>query len=151
MQDILTYEGVSKSFRTGCLDRELQMVQLSATRCSCIAILWVSLLRFDAMSLCVASQRVFIVVSVFHYRQSVTFGIHPRISCQTIHNILTSSENAVRFVSIQLVLLEDYLHQWCSVAPLPWASFCRRKIWSATDSKVLIKNELHGAESFLRS
>jgi hypothetical protein len=33
------YEGVSKSFRTGRLERELQMVQLSATRCSCIAIL----------------------------------------------------------------------------------------------------------------
>jgi hypothetical protein len=34
-----THEGVSKSFRTGRLERELQMVQLSATRCSCIAIL----------------------------------------------------------------------------------------------------------------
>jgi hypothetical protein len=33
------YEGVSKSFRTGRLERELQMVQLSATKCSCIAIL----------------------------------------------------------------------------------------------------------------
>jgi hypothetical protein len=33
------YEGVSKSFRTGRLDRELEMVQLSPTRCSCIAIL----------------------------------------------------------------------------------------------------------------
>jgi hypothetical protein len=33
------YEGVSKSFRTGRLERELQMVQLSATRCSYIAIL----------------------------------------------------------------------------------------------------------------
>jgi hypothetical protein len=33
------YEGVSKSFRTSRLERELQMVQLSATRCSCIAIL----------------------------------------------------------------------------------------------------------------
>jgi hypothetical protein len=31
------YEGVSKSFRSGRLERELQMVQLSATRCSCIA------------------------------------------------------------------------------------------------------------------
>jgi len=29
------YDGVSKSFRTGRLERELQMVQLSATRCSC--------------------------------------------------------------------------------------------------------------------
>jgi hypothetical protein len=35
------YEGVSKSFRTGRLERELQMVQLSAIKCSCIAILWV--------------------------------------------------------------------------------------------------------------
>jgi hypothetical protein len=33
------YEGVSKSFRTYHLERELQMIQLSATRCSCIAIL----------------------------------------------------------------------------------------------------------------
>jgi hypothetical protein len=33
------YEGVSKSFRTDHLERELQMIQLSATRCSCIAIL----------------------------------------------------------------------------------------------------------------
>jgi hypothetical protein len=34
-----TYEVVSKSFRTGRLERGLQMVQLPATRCSCIAIL----------------------------------------------------------------------------------------------------------------
>jgi len=33
------YEGVSRSFRTGLLERELRMVQLSATRCSCIGIL----------------------------------------------------------------------------------------------------------------
>jgi hypothetical protein len=32
-------DGVSKRFRTGLLERELKMVQLSATRCSCIAIL----------------------------------------------------------------------------------------------------------------
>jgi hypothetical protein len=34
------------------------MVQLSATRCSCIAIF----VSFAAITLCVASQRVFIVV-----------------------------------------------------------------------------------------
>jgi len=34
--------GESKSFRTARLERELQMVQLSATRWSCIAILWAS-------------------------------------------------------------------------------------------------------------
>jgi hypothetical protein len=33
------HEGVSKSFRTGRLEQELQIVQLSAIGCSCIAIL----------------------------------------------------------------------------------------------------------------
>jgi hypothetical protein len=33
------YEGVPKSFRTGPLERELQKMQLSASKCSCIAIL----------------------------------------------------------------------------------------------------------------
>jgi len=37
------YEGVSKSFRAGRLERELQMAQRCATSCSCISILWVSL------------------------------------------------------------------------------------------------------------
>jgi hypothetical protein len=57
------------------------MVQLSATRGSCIAILLVSLVSFAAITLCVASQRVFIVVLVvvvvihFRYRLSPeTFG-----------------------------------------------------------------------------
>jgi hypothetical protein len=56
------YEDVSKSFRTGRLELELQMLQLSATRCSCIATLWVSVVSFAAITLCVASQRVFVVV-----------------------------------------------------------------------------------------
>jgi hypothetical protein len=63
--DAVEWEGVSKSFRTGVLERELQMVQLSATRSSCIAILWVSLVSFAAITLCVASQRVFTVVICF--------------------------------------------------------------------------------------
>jgi hypothetical protein len=62
---MVLYEGVSKSIRTGRLERELQMVQLSATSCSCIAILWVSLVSFAAIVLCVASQRVLIVVVYF--------------------------------------------------------------------------------------
>jgi hypothetical protein len=33
------YEGVPKSFRTGRLERKLQMVQVSATRCNYMAIL----------------------------------------------------------------------------------------------------------------
>jgi len=56
------YEGISKSFWTGHLEQDLQMVRLSATRCSCIAILWVSLATFAAITLCVSSQWVFVVV-----------------------------------------------------------------------------------------
>jgi hypothetical protein len=59
------YEGVPKIFRTRRLKRELQMVQLFATKCNCIAILWVSLVSFAATTLCVASQRVFIIVVCF--------------------------------------------------------------------------------------
>jgi hypothetical protein len=65
------YEGVSKSFRTGHLERELQMVQLSTIQCSCIAILWVSLVSFAAVTLYVASQQVFIFVSVHFVIDSV--------------------------------------------------------------------------------
>jgi hypothetical protein len=36
---LLAVYGVSKSFRTGRLERELQMVQLYAISCSCIAVL----------------------------------------------------------------------------------------------------------------
>jgi hypothetical protein len=61
------YEGVSKSFRTGNLEQELQMLQLSATRCSGIAILWVSLVNFATITLCVPSQRVFIVVVIIYF------------------------------------------------------------------------------------
>jgi len=38
------------------------MVQLSATECSCIALLCVSLVSFATITLCVAFQRVFFVV-----------------------------------------------------------------------------------------
>jgi hypothetical protein len=66
-----TYEDVSKSFRIGRLERELQMVQLSATRCSCIAILWVSLVNFATITLCVSSQQVIPKVSVYFVIDSV--------------------------------------------------------------------------------
>jgi hypothetical protein len=65
------YEGVSKSFRTGRLKRELQMIQLFATRWSFIVILWVSLVSFADITLCVASKRVFVVVVVYFIIDSV--------------------------------------------------------------------------------
>jgi hypothetical protein len=49
----------------------MQMVWLSATRRSCIAILWVSLVNCATIILCIASQRVFIVVSVYFLINSV--------------------------------------------------------------------------------
>jgi len=53
-------------------------MQLSATRCSCIALLWVSLVSFAAITLCVASRPVFIVAVVyFVMTQSGNFWIHP--------------------------------------------------------------------------
>jgi len=52
---VQVYEGISKSFRTGRLELELQMVQLSATRCGFIAILWVSPTSFASITVCVAS------------------------------------------------------------------------------------------------
>jgi hypothetical protein len=75
-----TSEGVSKSFRTGHLEREMQMIQLSATRCCCIAILSVSLVSFAATTLYVASQQVFIVVVYFVMTQSGDFWIHSLLS-----------------------------------------------------------------------
>jgi hypothetical protein len=69
--NVSLYEGVSKSFRTCRLERELHMIQLSATRCSCIAILWVSVVSFVAITLCIASQWVFIVVSLYSVIDSV--------------------------------------------------------------------------------
>jgi hypothetical protein len=62
---LLAYVGVSVIFRTDRLKRELQMVQLSAPRCSFVAILWVSIMSFAAITLCVASQPVFIAVVYF--------------------------------------------------------------------------------------
>jgi hypothetical protein len=44
---------------------------LSGTRCSCIAILLVSLVSFAAITLCVASQPAFIVISVYFVMDSV--------------------------------------------------------------------------------
>jgi hypothetical protein len=38
-EDYKMYEGVSRNFRIGSLALELQMVQLSAIMCSCVAIL----------------------------------------------------------------------------------------------------------------
>jgi hypothetical protein len=47
------------------------MVETSASKCKCIAILCVSLVSFDAITNCVTSQRACIVVSVYFVTDSV--------------------------------------------------------------------------------
>jgi hypothetical protein len=104
------YEGVSKSFRTGRLERELQMVQLSATKCSCIAILWVSLVSFAAITLCVACQPVVVVVVVVvvaaayffidTFRKILNTPSCPVISFHFISSHLPSLSSLLYFSSI---------------------------------------------------
>jgi hypothetical protein len=82
---IRDFEGVSKSFRTGRLGggRELQMVQLSAIRCSCVAILWVSLVSFAAIIFCVTSQWAVPKVSVYFVIDSVR-KLLDTLSCKRV-------------------------------------------------------------------
>jgi len=63
------YEDVSKSSQIGRLEGELQMVQLSATSCRCIAILWVSQSSelCHHSSLCCFSTRVCCCKHIFRY------------------------------------------------------------------------------------
>jgi len=67
---------IQKSFWTGRLDRELQMLPLSATRCSYIAILCVSLVSFTTIyPFSYFLTSVYCCKFIFHYRlSSKTFG-----------------------------------------------------------------------------
>jgi hypothetical protein len=60
-----------KVSRLAAWSKKVQMVQLSATRCSCITIVWVSPVSFTAITICVASQWVFIVVNIYFVIDSV--------------------------------------------------------------------------------
>jgi hypothetical protein len=62
------------------------MVQLSANRCSCIAILSFSLVSLSAITLCVASQRLFVVVVLVVFL--LLFFIRYRLSPETFGYIL---------------------------------------------------------------
>jgi hypothetical protein len=68
------------------------MAELSANRCSCIAILLVSLVSFAAITVCVASQRVFIFVVVFSLStQSGNFWIYRRTSVSKANHHFTNT------------------------------------------------------------
>jgi hypothetical protein len=83
--DDLAHEGVSKCFWTGCLVWKLQMVQLFATRYSCIAVLWISPTSSATITLYVASQWVFIVVSIYFVIDSVKKLLDTPSYITTVH------------------------------------------------------------------
>jgi hypothetical protein len=69
------YEGLSKSFRTGRLERELQMVQLSAIRCSYHYFVSQSSELCRHNPLCCFSTSVFCCKHIYRYRLSLeSFG-----------------------------------------------------------------------------
>jgi hypothetical protein len=67
----------------------IQMVQISATRYSCIAIVRVSLMSFASITLCVASQWVFVAVVYFVRNQSGNLWIHLRMEYISSWSMLT--------------------------------------------------------------
>jgi hypothetical protein len=120
------YEGVSKSFWAGCLEWELQMVQLSATRCSCIAILWVSLVSLATITLCVTSQRVIPKVKcIFRYWLSPeTFGY--TLVCHVTTAILCLLQSSYKIKAAGL-----------SHSPLPWLSTVKEKMILLSENYVV--------------
>jgi hypothetical protein len=84
------------------------MVQLSATRCSCIAILWVSLASFSAITLYVASQRVFIFVSIYFFIGSV----------RKLLDTASYSED--------LMVKTGHRDSYCSAIRICWSTSCSR-------------------------
>jgi hypothetical protein len=83
------YEGVYKSFRTGHLERgEVQTAQPSATRCSCIAILWLSLVSSAVIILCVACcKRNFVIDSVRKLSDTPSYMQRQRVKSLTLTGI----------------------------------------------------------------
>jgi hypothetical protein len=106
------------------------MVQPSATRCSCIAILWFSLVSFAAITLCVASQRVCCCCCLFRYLFSPeTFGYtlvyysHFNLSNSSsqhyertsIFAAVTLFENAPwrNYTSFEFIFYASLFHRFC--------------------------------------
>jgi hypothetical protein len=76
---VVKNEGVSKSFRNGRLERELQMVQLSATVCSCIAILLVSLVSFAAITFVLLLNECFLLLISLSSHYGRNFSLQHRV------------------------------------------------------------------------
>jgi hypothetical protein len=74
------YEGVYKFSGLAAWSENCKWYSSLPLVALCIAILWVSLVTFSAITRCVASQRVLIVAVVYFFIDSSgNFWIHPRI------------------------------------------------------------------------
>jgi hypothetical protein len=90
------YECASKSFRTGRLERELQMISLSATRWSCIAILWVSKWVYP---LCCFSTSVYCCKRIFRNRLSPETFVYILVDvpdCDSCEKLCSSAWDPLR-------------------------------------------------------
>jgi len=106
------YENVYKSFRTGHLARGLQIVQISVARCSCSAVLWVSLVSFPAVILCVAllfNKCLLLSLFISLSTQSGNFWIYAR-SWGKIYKATWCCINAQGFHSVDPGSNHDRLH-----------------------------------------
>jgi hypothetical protein len=132
-------ECVSISFRTGRLERELQMVELSATRCSCIAILWVSLVSFAAITLCVASRRVFVYFVIDSVRKLLDSSSYIRAQKELVKRHIPANFpfgcifrhlTFVCFVLPEVILLEfhAYIYQMHCLVQLKPSLKCEQCI-----------------------
>jgi hypothetical protein len=101
--------------------------------CSCIAILWVILVSFAAIALCVASQRVIRKVSVSLSTQPGNFWIHPvKYNLRVLVEIMYGNAN-LKWPKVMVKLLvifcgETWDTGWLlHVGKLPWR--CRMNSW----------------------
>jgi len=103
--------GCIQILQTGRLERELKMVQLSATRRSCIAILWVSLVSFAAITLWMQQQWIIPKVSVYFVIDSVRkilvtpLYIIQRISTSFESRVLISLLYRIGLISVRILTI----------------------------------------------
>jgi hypothetical protein len=105
------------------------MVQLSATRCSCIAILWVSLVSLPPLSFVLLLNECLLLLLLFIslWTQSGNFWIHPRTlptlkalkwkntrSVMPLSNSRSSAEQGANLASVSYIKSGQFLRLFCA-------------------------------------
>jgi hypothetical protein len=131
------------------------MVQLSATRCNCSTILWVSLVSFATITLCVASQWV-LLLFISLSTQSGNFWIHPptvAVCCllwmwqhfivTVVHFIFLHSKSVVCKIMLCISLPDEYWSQHPELHDIPiyYASSLAKKCMAVYQTYVNAMND----------